>query len=190
MLRQPLEEGEVNISRLRASITFPSKFILVAAQNPCPCGYLGDRLRRCSCRQSMIDSYKRKVSGPLLDRIDMQINLTRVEYDEIKQQKPGENSAKIRARVNKARKIQEIRFAGTSIQCNAQMSRREVAQFCALNQESLEIMEKYFVALHLSARSHDRVLKVARTIADLDGSENILSKHIAEAIQLRTSINN
>lgn len=190
MLRQPLEDGEVNISRLKASLTFPSKFILIAAQNPCPCGYLGDRLRKCSCRQSMIDSYKRKVSGPLLDRIDMQINLTRVEYDEIKDKKVGENSAQIRTRVNKVRKIQEKRFAGTNIQYNAQMTRREVVKYCALDKEAQDLMEKYFVALHLSARSHDRILKVARTIADLDGCKNILSKHIAEAIQLRTSINN
>ena len=187
MLRQPLEEGEVNISRLRGSICFPSKFILCAAQNPCPCGYLGDRLRRCSCRQRMIDNYKRKISGPLLDRIDMQINLVRVEYAEIKDKKPGECSAKIRERVIKAREIQLNRFRGTNIKCNSQMSRKEVDRYCSLNNEALSIMEKYFIALHLSARSYDRVLKVARTIADLDGSKNILSKHIAEAVSLRTS---
>lgn len=188
MLRQPIEDGEVNISRIRGTICFPSKFILCAAQNPCPCGYLGDRLHKCTCKQRMIDAYRRRVSGPLLDRIDMQINLVRVEYDEIKDKSKGESSVKIRERVIKARKVQESRFKGSNIQCNAQMTRREVVRYCALDEEASSIMERYFVALHLSARSHDRVLKVARTIADLDGSKNIASKHIAEAVTLRTNI--
>lgn len=189
MLRQPLEEGSVSISRVRASVSFPSKFLLCAAQNPCPCGYLGDRLHKCNCKQKQIDAYKRKISGPLLDRIDMQINLVRVEYDELKEQKQGECSAKIRARVVKARKIQQTRFLGTDIHCNAQMTRREVVKYCRLTEEAIILMEKYFAALHLSARSHDRILKVARTIADLEGVSVIAGKHIAEAIQLRTSVN-
>lgn len=189
MLRQPLEDGCVSISRVRAAVTFPSKFILCAAQNPCPCGYLGDKLHRCNCKQKQIDAYKRKISGPLLDRIDMQINLVRVEYNELKDRKPGECSAKIRARVIKARKLQQERFAGTNIYCNAQMSRKEVVKYCRLDEEAQCLMEKCFAALHLSARSHDRILKVARTIADLEGANTIAGKHIAEAIQLRTSVN-
>lgn len=189
MLRQPLEDGCVSISRVRAAVTYPSKFILCAAQNPCPCGYLGDKLHRCTCKPKQIDDYKRKISGPLLDRIDMQINLVRVEYSELKDKKAGECSAKIRARVIKARKLQQERFAGTNIHCNSQMTRKEVVKFCKLEEEATVLMEKYFAALHLSARSHDRILKVARTIADLDGSRTILNKHIAEAIQLRTNVN-
>ena len=189
MLRQPLEDGCVNISRVRASVSFPSKFILCAAQNPCPCGYLGDRLHKCSCKQKMIDAYRRKISGPLLDRIDMQINLVRVEYSELRHKQEGEGSEQIRQRVVKARELQTERFAGTNIHCNAQMTRREVAKYCLMDEEAVALMEKYFVALHLSARSHDRILKVARTIADLEGISTISSRHIAEAIQLRTSVN-
>ena len=190
MLRQPLEDGCVSISRVRGSVTYPSKFLLVAAQNPCPCGYLGDKLHRCNCTPKQIEAYRRKISGPLLDRIDMQITLARVEFSELKDKKAGECSAKIRARVVKARKVQQKRFEGTSVHCNAQMTRREVVKYCKLNEESQDLLEKYFATLHLSARSHDRILKVARTIADLDGSTLIIGKHIAEAIQLRTSINN
>lgn len=190
MLRQPIEDGCVSISRVRAAITYPSKFLLVAAQNPCPCGYLGDRLHRCSCKQKQIDAYRRKISGPLLDRIDMQINLVRVEYNELKEKKAGETSDQIRARVIKARQIQQKRFTTTNVHCNAQMSRREVVKYCLLDENALIVMERYFAALNLSARSHDRILKVARTIADLDNSKFIKDKHIAEAIQLRTNINN
>ena len=189
MLRQPLEDGEVSISRVRGSVTFPSKFLLVAAQNPCPCGFLGDKTKRCVCKQKEIDSYRRKISGPLLDRIDMQINLKRVEYSELKSKAVGECSAAIRQRVVSARNVQLERFAGSNIYCNAQMTRREVAKYCVLDDEAQAVLGKYFNVLHLSARSHDRILKVARTIADLSGSERITSTHIAEAIQLRTSVN-
>lgn len=190
MLRQPLEDGQVAISRVRASMTFPSKFILCAAQNPCPCGYLGDKEHRCSCKQKEIDNYKRKISGPLLDRIDMQINLARVEFSELKNKQPGECSADIRERVIQARTLQLQRLAGTGLYCNAQMGRQEVARYCVLDEQAQKMLEKYFALLHLSARSHDRILKVARTIADLAGCENITAAHIAEAIQLRTSISN
>lgn len=188
MLRQPLEEGQVNISRLRGSMSFPSKFLLVAAQNPCPCGYLGDKLHKCTCKPGQIELYHRKISGPLLDRIDMQINLVRVEYGEIITEERAESSSSIRHRVIKAREIQLKRLEGRHIFCNAQMTRKEVSEFCRLEEEAQAIMGKYFAALHLSARSHDRILKVARTIADLAGAENIQANHIAEAIQLRTSI--
>ena len=188
MLRQPLEDGEVNISRVRASVSYPSRFVLVAAQNPCPCGYLGDKVHRCSCKQKDIDNYRRKISGPLLDRIDMQINLVRVEYSELKDKAAGESSREIRKRVVAARNRQLERFAGNGIYCNGQMTRREVVQYCVMDEAAQNVLGKYFTVLHLSARSHDRILKVARTIADLEGSEKITASHIAEAIQLRTSI--
>ena len=185
MLRQPLEDGEVSISRVRAAMTFPSKFILCAAQNPCPCGFLGDPVKRCRCKQSEIDSYKRKISGPLMDRIDMQINLTRVEFSELRDKEPGEASAVIRERVVRARLIQQERLEVLGLHCNAQMGRGEVVKFCQLDESAQSVMERYFNVLNLSARSHDRILKVARTIADLAGSENIETAHLAEAIQLR-----
>lgn len=188
MLRQPLEDGEVSISRVRAAMTFPSKFILCSAQNPCPCGFLGDSVHRCSCKQSEIDSYKRKLSGPLMDRIDMQINLSRVEFSELKTKEKGESSAAIRERVVKARLLQQERLEAVGIHCNAQMGRSEVVKYCRLDAAAQNVMERYFNMLNLSARSHDRILKVARTIADLAGSKNIEAVHLAEAIQLRTSV--
>ena len=187
MLRQPLEDGEVSISRVRAAMTFPSRFILLAAQNPCPCGYLGDSRHVCSCKQSDIDSYRRKISGPLMDRIDMQINLTRVEFSELKDKKTGESSAAIRERVVRARLIQQERLEKWGMHCNAQMGRSEVVKYCKLGTEAQNVMEKYFNILNLSARSHDRILKVARTIADLAGSELIEARHLAEAVTLRTN---
>ena len=188
MLRQPLEDGQVNISRIRGAMSFPSKFLLIAAQNPCPCGYLGDRLHKCTCKPLQIENYRRKISGPLLDRIDMQINLVRVEFSEIANREAGESSTSIRERVIKARNLQLQRLEKRHIYCNAQMTRKEVAEFCQLDSEAELVMGKYFAALHLSARSHDRILKVARTIADLEGSENIQAVHIAEAIQMRTNM--
>lgn len=188
MLRQPLEDGEVSISRVRAAMTYPSSFILIGAANPCPCGFLGDKNHRCNCKPKDIDNYKRKISGPLMDRIDMQINLSRVEFTELKEQSVGECSAKIRQRVVKARNLQHLRLTMHGLYCNAQMGRGEVEKYCHLDTTAEVIMERYFNALHLSARSHDRILKVARTIADLDNSINIEAKHLAEAIQLRTSI--
>lgn len=190
MLRQPLEDGMINISRVRAAITFPSKFILCAAQNPCPCGYLGDKEHRCRCKQKEIDNYRRKISGPLLDRIDMQINLSRVNFKELESKSAGESSAEIRRRVVAARDKQLARLSDKGLYCNAQMGRQEVVEFCQLDASAQRVLEKYFNALHLSARSHDRILKVARTIADLADCVGISAAHIAEAIQLRTSISN
>ena len=187
MLRQPLEDGEVNISRVRAALTFPSRFLMLSAMNPCPCGNFSDPVLTCTCKPSAIENYRRKLSGPLMDRIDMQISLARVEFSELKDKRPGESSAAIRERVVKARSIQQQRLEPLGIHCNAQMGHWEVVQFCHLDHNAQGIMEKYFAALHLSARSHDRILKVARTIADLAGSEQITGVHLAEAIQLRTS---
>lgn len=188
MLRQPLEDGMVNISRVKAALSFPSKFVLCAAQNPCPCGFLGDKLRTCTCKQSAIESYQRKISGPLLDRIDMQLNLQRVSYDEFNEKGMGESSAVIRRRVVKARNIQLKRLEGTGLYSNSQMGRKEVARFCRLTLDAQQALERYFSILHLSARSHDRLLKVARTIADLEECKLITSKHLAEAVSLRTSM--
>ena len=187
MLRQPLEDGEVSISRVRAAMTFPSRFILVAAQNPCPCGYLGDSRHFCSCKQLDIDNYQRKISGPLMDRIDMQINLTRVDFSELKDKRPGESSATIRERVVRARQLQQARLEPLGIHCNAQMGRQEVVKYCQLDEQAQAVLEKYFNILNLSARSHDRILKVARTIADLAGSSDIQAAHIAEAVTLRAN---
>lgn len=187
MLRQPLEDGEVSISRVRGNMTFPSRIILVAAANPCPCGFLGDSRHICSCKQRDIENYRRKISGPLLDRIDMQINLTRVEFVDLKNKTAGEASDVIRQRVVKAREIQQRRLEPWGMHCNAQMGRSEVVKYCSLDDTAQAVLEKYFNILNLSARSHDRILKVARTIADLAGCENIQTSHIAEAVTLRTS---
>lgn len=187
MLRQPLEDGEVSISRVRGNMTFPSRIILVAAANPCPCGFLGDSRHICSCKQRDIENYRRKISGPLLDRIDMQINLTRVEFGDLKNKIAGEASDVIRQRVVKAREIQQRRLEPWGMHCNAQMGRSEVVKYCSLDDTAQAVLEKYFNILNLSARSHDRILKVARTIADLAGCENIQASHIAEAVTLRTS---
>lgn len=187
MLRQPLEDGEVSISRVRGNMTFPSRIILVAAANPCPCGFLGDSRHICSCKQRDIENYRRKISGPLLDRIDMQINLTRVEFGDLKNKTAGEASDVIRQRVVKAREIQQRRLEPWGMHCNAQMGRSEVVKYCSLDDTAQAVLEKYFNILNLSARSHDRILKVARTIADLADCENIQASHIAEAVTLRTS---
>lgn len=190
VLRQPLEDGMVTISRVQASLTYPARFILVAAQNPCPCGFWGeeDQLHQCTCRPGDIARYQKKISGPLLDRIDIQIHVPRLQYQEMKSRKRGESSAAIRQRVVAARQIQRERLKGTHLFCNASMGRREVKAYCPLSPQAEALLERYFISLGLSARSHDRIIKVARTIADLAGSREITSLHLGEAIQLRTSI--
>ena len=190
VLRQPLEDGMVTISRVQASLTYPARFILVAAQNPCPCGFWGeeDQLHQCTCRPGDIARYQKKISGPLLDRIDIQIHVPRLQYQEMKSRKREESSASIRQRVVAARQIQRERLKGTHLFCNASMGRREVKACCPLTPQAEALLEKYFVNLGLSARSHDRIIKVARTIADLAGSQEITALHLGEAIQLRTSI--
>ncbi len=190
VLRQPLEDGFVSISRVQASLSFPASFILIAAENPCPCGYYGedDGVHHCICRPSDIERYHKKISGPLLDRIDIQIHVPRLNYDEMKATIPSESSDSIRQRVVKARRVQQERLVGTGCYCNAEMSHKEIRTLCTLEEAAEKLVEKYFKSLGLSARSHDRIIKVAQTIADLDNSKIILSKHIAEAIQLRTSI--
>ena len=188
VLRQPLEDGRVNISRVQSSMEFPSKFIMVAAQNPCPCGFLGDSVHECCCKAHEIDRYHRKLSGPLLDRIDLQVYVQRLEYKDLKDKTLGESSADIRKRVMAAREVQSKRLQGSSAFCNAQMNKRQMNKYCVLDAKAEELLGKYFTALGLSARTHDRVIKVARTIADLAFCDTILPVHIAEAIQLRTSV--
>ena len=189
VLRQPLEDGYVTISRVQASLTFPANFIMCTAQNPCPCGYLGDKKRECSCKQFEIERYHRKLSGPLLDRIDLQVYVPRLEYADLQSREAGESSAVIRERVIKARQLQLLRLQGTNLYCNAQMGRRELNKHCQMEAAAEKLLAKFFTALGLSARSHDRIIKVARTIADLDGSGIITAAHLAEAVQLRTSLN-
>ena len=191
-LRQPIEDGKITITRAAGRITFPSSFMLVCAMNPCKCGYHGHPTHPCTCKESEIKRYVSKISGPLLDRIDIQIEVSSLEYSELSTKKPEESSATIRERVNRARRIMEQRFTGYTrenglpITCNAQMDAALIRKFCPLDSACSTLMENAFNALGLSARGHDRILRLARTIADLEGSESIKPNHIAEAIQLRT----
>ena len=185
-LRQPLEDGEVTISRAQMTATYPSRFLLVAAMNPCPCGNRGSRTKSCTCSQSAIKRYVSKISGPLLDRIDLHIEMPEVRYREITDRKPAEPSEVIRARVTRAREIQSKRFTGTGIRLNAQMSGDLLHRICYPTGEAERMLHEAFTKMRLSARAYQRVLKVARTIADLDESEEILPKHYSEAIQYRS----
>lgn len=186
VLRQPLEDGEVTISRAQIAITFPARFMLIAAMNPCPCGYRGDTKHSCQCSQQIVQRYWGKISGPLLDRIDIHIEVPAVEWKELTEISDGETSAQIRERVNSAREIQLQRFSRSSIFCNSQMKSNLIRKHCALDSKSLTHLEKAVDKLGLSARAYHRVLKIARTIADLDASESILNDHVSEAIQYRT----
>jgi magnesium chelatase family protein len=192
VLRQPLEDGVVNVSRASGAVCFPAKFILVAAQNPCPCGYLTDPVKQCSCSATTIARYKKKISGPLLDRIDLHIEVPRVEYSKLSSVEVGESSSSVRERVQRAREIQVKRFKKTTskggtknIFSNSEMGNEEVAQFCNLDESAKQLIKNAVVQMHLSARVYHRILKISRTIADLEGSENILQNHIAEALQYR-----
>lgn len=191
-LRQPLEDGKITITRTAGRITYPCSFMLVAAMNPCKCGYYGHPTRECTCKKEDIKKYISKISGPLLDRIDIQIEVPSLDYSEISQRTRAESSEKIRERVNKARAIMQARFEndttenGVKITCNSQMESKHLRKYCALSEECSTLMERAFKALGLSARGHDRILRLARTIADLDGSDEIKPNHIAEAIGLRS----
>ena len=167
-------------------MTFPSRFMLVCAMNPCKCGWYGHPSGRCKCSPNEVRRYQNRVSGPLLDRIDIIVEVPALEYDEIRRKAPAESSAAIRERVNAARAVQRARFPSDDTMCNAHMGTRELRSFCALSPEGEELMRDAFDTMGLSARSHDRILRVARTIADLDGAEEIGMEHIAEAIQYRS----
>lgn len=186
VLRQPLEDGTVTIARAATSLNFPARFMLVAAMNPCPCGFLGDRVRPCTCSPLQVQRYRSRLSGPLLDRIDMHIDVPAVQVKELMGQPVGESSAAIRARVNQARMRQQRRFAGASrIYCNAQMSAKDVKKYCRLDAASAELLNQSITRLGLSARAYHRILKIALTIADLAGAESPVVSHVAEAVQYR-----
>lgn len=184
-LRQPMEDGVVTISRALASFRFPAKFMMVAAMNPCPCGYAGDQNLNCSCSPMRIANYKKKISGPLLDRIDLTVSVPRVETEKLTNRVAGESSETIRARVQAARDRQLARFAGIGIVSNSEMSPRMVSEFCELDEEGKKLIHAAMERWHLSARAYTRTLKLARTIADLDQSETITSPHLAEALSYR-----
>jgi len=185
VLRQPLEDGLVNVSRVAGSATFPARLMLVAALNPCPCGYFMDAMRSCSCSVSKIRTYLQRISGPLLDRVDIQIEVPRLAREEMLATTDGEPSAAIRSRVERAREIQAQRFVGTGIFCNAHMRPRDIRKHCPLSEEVRAFLGRAIDQLGLSARAFDRVVKLSRTIADLAGDPAITAAHVAEAIQYR-----
>lgn len=186
VMRQPLEDGKVTISRSTGSATYPASFMLVCAMNPCKCGWYGHSSGRCSCSESSVRKYHSKLSGPLIDRIDIIVEVPALEFDELRIRKPAEKSADIKSRVNDARLKQRCRFEKAGFDCNARMEQAELREFCELSSDCEALMKLAFEKMGLTARSYDRILRVARTIADLDGAESILPNHLAEAIQYRT----
>ncbi len=186
VLRGPLEDRKVTISRVNASLTYPCNFMFVASMNPCPCGFYGSKEKQCSCTPQAISRYIGKISGPLLDRIDIQIEVTPVKYQKLEEATPKEASEQIRKRVNKARKIQQIRYQKQGIYSNSELTPLLIDQYCQLDIKCKKLLENAFEKLGLSARAHTRILKVARTIADLDQKEEIQTTHLAEAIGYRS----
>lgn len=184
-LRQPLEDGIINISRAAGNLSFPAKFILIAAMNPCPCGYLGDKEKNCICSQIQVMNYKKKISGPIIDRIDIHIEVPRVKFEKLSEVAGGEKSTDIKIRTEKAREIQKQRFKNTEILTNSEMSSENVKQFCQIDSASKQLLKNAVEQMHLSARAYFRVLKLSRTIADLSKEEQIKTAHIAEALQYR-----
>ncbi len=184
-LRQPLEDGVVTVSRVSGTYEYPANFILVASMNPCPCGNYGSRGLTCTCTPNQISKYLKKLSGPLLDRIDIKVDVDRVGFVDLRTEASEEPSSVVKQRVDKARKIQQERFAGTSIYCNAKMNSKQIKEYCKLDALSEQILQTAFDKFAMSARGYTRILKVARTIADLEGEENILARHITEAINYR-----
>jgi magnesium chelatase family protein len=186
VLRQPLEDGVVTIARAMSSVTFPAEFMLVAAMNPCPCGNYMDPTKTCTCPSYKVQRYWGKLSGPLLDRIDLHVEVPRLKKEELSSRSPGEASEAIRERVSRGRDMQIKRFGTTQVRCNARMLPKHVKEFCKLDNEAESLLKSAILQLRMSGRSYDRILKVSRTIADLDGSEMIKANHIAEAIQYRS----
>ncbi len=185
-MRQPLEDGVVNISRTAGSVSYPSNIMLIAAMNPCPCGYYGHPTKECSCTDAAKKRYMDKVSGPILDRIDIHIEVAPVEYEQLSGKGNEEKSEDIKKRVNKARAVQRKRFNGTNVSCNAKMTPKMTKEFCVLSDDANALLKASFEKLGLSARAYDKILRIARTIADLDSAENIEISHIAEALQYRS----
>lgn len=186
VLRQPIEDGRVTISRVNGTVSYPCSVMLVAAMNPCPCGYFGHPTKPCTCSAHAVSRYLARVSGPLLDRLDLHIEVPPVEFDEIDSEQKAESSREIRARVNRAREIQNERYRGTAIPCNARITPDLLHEVCRLSGDSRILLKRAFETLGLSARAYDRILKVSRTIADLDGSDEIEARHVAEAVQYRS----
>ena len=185
VLRGPLEDKNITISRVNASLTYPCNFMLVASMNPCPCGYYGSKEKECTCLPDAITRYINKISGPLLDRIDIQVEANQVKYQNLEDDRPAESSHEMKERVNKARKLQQERYKNYGIYSNSELTPKLINKYCKIDSKTSKILEDAFNKLGFSARAYDRILKVARTIADLDEKQNIELKHVAEAIQYR-----
>lgn len=185
-MRVPLEDRKVTISRLNTTITYPCEFMLIASMNPCQCGYYGSQEKKCCCKPEQIKKYINRISGPLLDRIDIHIEVNQIKYNQLEGNERIETSTEIRNRVNRARKIQLQRYKPYNIFSNSELTPKLIEKFCELNTKSKQILEISFDKLGLSARAYNRILKVSRTIADLEGSEKIQENHVAEAIQYRS----
>ena len=186
VLRQPLEERTVTISRASGTVTYPCSFMLIAAMNPCPCGYYGNPNHECRCSKNQVAAYLSRISGPLLDRFDIHVRINPVDYESMTSKRKEESSAAIRERVQKAREIQNQRFKGTEITCNARISDGLIAELCPLTPDAQEALKNVFEKMGLSARGYNRILKLSRTIADMSGSEVIDKVHITQAVQFRT----
>lgn len=188
VLRQPLEDGKVTISRASGSLTYPSSFILIAASNPCPCGYYGDPIKECTCSNGQIVKYSKKISGPLLDRIDLYVKVPRIKFDKLKRAESAESSQKIRERVENARSIQQKRFEGKKAKTNSEMGISDIKNYCQIDKDTENILKEAVEKLAISARGYHKILKLARTIADLENQEKIEKKDVAEAIQYRQNV--